>query len=100
MSYMRGWGFHLRRLRKDYNKLEAENEALKRKLELKDGDLESVKTGFILAHLRGRFEKLKASRDELLQALKYLYDGSKPYPDEAIGEIIEKAEALKDKEAS
>jgi len=86
-------------------KLEAENKALKRKLELNDGDLESVKTGFIGAHkgLRERFEKLQTSSDELLEALKQYPEGEleRVYIGKKfvhVSKIIQRTEDLKEKE--
>jgi len=51
-----------------------------------------------IKELEAENKALKESKYYLLQALKYLYNGTAPYPAEPIFNIIEREEALKEKE--
>jgi len=72
-------------VRKRLLQLQAENKDLKETLD---------KTTDLVVDYQDRMAKLENSRDELLDAVKYLYDGSRPWPG-FIQDTIKKAEALK-----
>ena len=69
-------------------KLQAENKALKETLD---------KTTDLVVDYQERLVKVEESRDDILKALKHLYNGTATYPAEPICDIIERAEALKEK---
>jgi len=89
---LRGLGFHLRRLRKEYNELKAENKALKENLS------QQIRVNSLLA---GRCFKVEQSRDELLNALKTQKAvlAEEDIVSRDVDRLIQKAEALKEKES-